>query len=99
MFHPHTTKFKRIEFDKEKRETMTRKLGLVIALMLAMLVGTTAFAKTPTPGQNSNSSMSSDNGNKMKSGRRRRHRRARRRHHRRGRRGGSSKTTGNANKS
>lgn len=76
---------------------MTRKLGLVIALMLTLLVGTTAFANSPAPGQNSNSSMAADNGNKMKSGRRR-HRRGRRRHHRRGGRGRSSKTTGNANK-
>ncbi|HEY0545694.1 MAG TPA: hypothetical protein VGC91_09985 [Pyrinomonadaceae bacterium] len=75
---------------------MTRKLGLVIALMLVMLVGTTAFAKTPAPGQNSNTSMAADNGN-MKSGRRR-HRRGRRHHRRGGRRGRSSKTTGNANK-
>ncbi len=87
-----------IEFDKEKKETMTRKLGLVIALMLAMFVGTTAFAKTPSPGQNTN--MSSDNGSMAKStSGRRRHRRARRRHHRRGRKANMSKTTGNANKS
>jgi hypothetical protein len=86
-----------IEFDKEKKETMTRKLGLVIALMLAMFVGTTAFAKTPAPGQNTNSSMSSDNGGMKKSSRRRRHRRARRRHHRRSSKSGMSKTTGNGN--
>ena len=76
---------------------MTRKLGLVIALMLALLVGTTAFANSPAPGQNTNSSMAADNTNKMKSGRRR-HRRGRRHGRRRGRRGGASKTTGNANK-
>ena len=86
-----------VEFDKEKKETMTRKLGLVIALMLAMFVGTTAFAGTP--GQNSNANMSSDNGSMAKStSGRRRHRRTRRRHHRRGRKaGGASKTTGNGN--
>ena len=84
-----------IEFDKERKETMTRKLGLVMALMLAMFVGTTAFAKTPAPGQNSNTSMASDNG-KMKTGRRR-HRRARR-HHRRGRKAGSSKMSNSNSK-
>ena len=74
---------------------MTRKLGLVIALMLAMFVGTTAFAGTP--GQD-NTNMSSNNGSMAKSNSgRRRHRRARRRHHRRGRKSNMSKTTGNGN--
>ena len=85
-----------IEFDKEKKETMTRKLGLVIALMLAMFVGTTAFAGTP--GQNSNANMTSNSGSMTKntSGRRR-HRRTRRRHRRSGRKAGGTKTTGNGN--
>lgn len=76
---------------------MTRKLGLVIALMLAMFVGTTAFANSPAPGQNSNSSMASDNGNMKKGNGRRHHRRWRRRHHRRGGRKAGGTKTGNGN--